>query len=80
MREIIKGFQATSQDDYQLNVTNIIKHAARNYGGQEIAARRPDGTMFRYTYREAYERMQRLANALRSLGRNGLAQEVEDLL
>jgi fatty-acyl-CoA synthase len=68
MREIIKGFQATSQDDYQLNVTNIIKHAARNYGGQEIAARRPDGTMFRYTYREAYERMQRLANALKGLG------------
>lgn len=66
--EIIKGFPATSQDEYQLNVTNIIKHAARSFSGQEIASRKHDGTVFRYTYGEAYGRMGRLANALAGLG------------
>ena len=28
--ETVMGFVATSQDDYQFNVTSIIKHAARN--------------------------------------------------
>ncbi|ACL06798.1 long-chain-fatty-acid--CoA ligase [Desulfatibacillum aliphaticivorans] len=66
--ELIKGFPATSQDRYPLNVTNIIKHSVRNYGPQEIASRRLDGSMFRYTYSDAYERMQRLANGLTKLG------------
>jgi fatty-acyl-CoA synthase len=66
--KIVKGFPATSQDEYQLNVTNIIKHAARSFGGQEIASRKHDGTVFRYTYGEAYGRMGRLANALAGLG------------
>jgi fatty-acyl-CoA synthase len=65
---IVKGFPATSQDDYQLNVTNIIRQAVRSFGGQEIASRKHDGTVFRYTYRDAYERMGRLANALTNLG------------
>ena len=65
---IVKGFPATSQDDYQLNVTNIIKHAARSFGGQEIASRKLDGSIFRYTYKDAYARMGRLANALTGLG------------
>jgi fatty-acyl-CoA synthase len=68
MRPIVKGFQATSQDDYQLNVTNILKQAASSFGGQEIVSRRHDGSMLRYTYKEAYDRIQRLANALGSLG------------
>lgn len=66
--KIVKGFPATSQDSYQLNVTNIIKHGARNFGRQEIVSRKHDGTMFRYTYKDAYERVQRLANSLGSLG------------
>ncbi len=65
---IIKGFPATSNNDYQLNVTTIIKHAIRNYGRQEIVSRKHDGTIFRYTYVDAYKRMQRLANALITLG------------
>jgi fatty-acyl-CoA synthase len=65
---IVKGFPATSQDDYQLNVTNIIRQAVRSFGGQEIASRKHDGTVFRYTYRDAYDRMGRLANALTNLG------------
>lgn len=66
--KVVKGFPATSQDDYQLNVTNIIRHAARNFAEQEIASRKHDGTIFRYTYAEAYQRMGRLANALSRLG------------
>lgn len=66
--KIIKGFPSTSQDNYQLNVTNIIKHGARNFGRQEIVSKKNDGTMFRYTYKDAYTRIQRLANALTRLG------------
>ena len=66
--DTIKGFPATSQDNYQLNVTNIIRHAARSFGRQEIVSRRLDGSMFRYTYADAYERMKRLANGLKNMG------------
>ena len=65
--EIIKGFPATSQDHYQLNVTNIIKQASQSYGEQEIVSRKLDGNFFRYTYSEAYQRMQRLAGGLSGL-------------
>jgi len=64
--KIIKGFPSTSQDDYPLNVTTILKHAVRNFAGQEIVSRTRDG-IFRYTYKDAHERIQRLANALESL-------------
>ncbi len=66
--KMVKGFPATSQDDYQLNVTNIIRQAARSFGGQEIVSRKHDGTLFRYTYKDAWDRMGRLANALTTLG------------
>ncbi len=66
--KIIKGFPSTSQINYQLNVTNIIKHGARNFGRQEIVSRKHDGTIFRYTYKDAYERCTRLANSLNSIG------------
>ncbi|MFX1602992.1 MAG: long-chain-fatty-acid--CoA ligase [Promethearchaeota archaeon] len=66
--DIIKGFPATSQSTSQLSTVNIFKHAARNFGRQEIVSRKQDGTMFRYTYGDAYERVQRLANSLESLG------------
>jgi fatty-acyl-CoA synthase len=45
-----------------------MKHAIRNYGRQEIISRNPDGTLFRYTYNDSYDRMQRLANSLESVG------------
>ncbi|MEW6441624.1 MAG: long-chain fatty acid--CoA ligase [bacterium] len=63
----IQGFPSTMQDDYQLNLINIIKHAARNFDQQEVACKTPTG-MFRYTYADAYQRIQRLAGALRKLG------------
>lgn len=68
MAKIIQGFPSTSQNDYQLNVTNIIKQASLSFGNQEIVSRKLDGSMFRYRYTDAYRRMQKLANALTTLG------------
>ena len=67
MAEIIMGFPSTSQNDYQLNVINLLRHAARNFGRQEIVCQTQAGT-FRYSYGEAYGRVKRLAGALRRLG------------
>ena len=66
--KIIKGLPATTNKEYQLNVINLIKHGVRNYGKQEIVSRKHDGTFFRYTYMDAYKRMQRLGNSLNTLG------------
>ena len=63
----LMGFPATSQDDYQLNVTNILRHAARTFGRQEIVAYGMTGVR-RTTYADTYRRVQRLANALKQLG------------
>lgn len=66
--QMLKGFASTSGDDYQLNTISFIRGAAIIYPEVEIASRRLDGTMFRYTYRDAYQRIQQLANALVTLG------------
>ena len=63
----IMGFPATSQDGYQLNVTNILRHAARNFARQELVAYSMTGVR-RSTYGETYDRVQRLANALEGIG------------
>ncbi len=65
--QTLKGFPSTSQDNYQLNMVNIIRHAVRCFAKQEIVSRKPDG-IFRYTYQDAYERIKKLANALEGLG------------
>jgi fatty-acyl-CoA synthase len=67
-RKIIKGCPSTMGDDYQLNTTTLIRHAARTYGEQEIVYRTADGGWNRYTYRDCYARICRTANALRALG------------
>ncbi len=64
----IMGFPSTSQDDYQLNVTNIIRHAARSFGRQEVVSMRLDGSRRRFSYQQIYERVRRLGNALTGLG------------
>lgn len=66
--KILKGFHSTSMDDYPLNITTLIRHAARTFPEVEVVCRRPDGSLFRYNYGEAYERIKRLANALEGLG------------
>lgn len=59
--KMIKGAQATSMDDYQLNTTTMIRHAVRNFPTQEILYR-TNGEVERYTYQDAYTRMKKLAN------------------
>ena len=68
--KLVKGFLADPEgkDNYQLNVINFMKHAIRSFARQEIVSRKLDGSLFRYTYKDSYERMQRLANALISIG------------
>ncbi len=65
--DIVKGFPSTMQDDYQLNLINLIKHGVRNFDKQEIVCKVGD-SMFRHTYADAYGRMMRFANALKGLG------------
>ncbi|MEB3022829.1 long-chain-fatty-acid--CoA ligase [[Mycobacterium] crassicus] len=66
--EIVMGLASTHGDHYQLNTTTIIRHAVRTYPEQEIVYRTADGGWDRYTYADAYARIQRSANALRSIG------------
>ncbi len=67
MADIIKGFPSTSQNDYQLNVINIIRQAVRSYAKQEIVAQTHTGIL-RYTYEDAYQRIKRLGNAVKGIG------------
>lgn len=66
--QVIKGFPATSNDDYQLNISAILRHAARSFPEREIASRNLDGSILRYNYQECYKRVNKLANALKRLG------------
>jgi len=54
--------------DYPLTLTHILERSARIYPSREIASREPDGSMYRYTYRDFHRRVHRLAHALKSLG------------
>lgn len=62
------GYPSTMGDDVQLNTTTMIRHAARTHGDREIVHRLPDGGWGRYSYRGAYDRVVRGANALAGLG------------
>jgi 3-(methylthio)propionyl---CoA ligase len=60
--------------DQPLLISDLIRHADRNHGDTEIVSRTveggPEGTVHRYTYREAHTRARRLARALQALGIN----------
>ncbi len=64
---MIEGITSTMNDDYQMNLTKIIQHAAKIHPKREIASRTFAG-MFRYNYAKAYERICAMANALEELG------------
>ncbi len=64
----LKGFPATTGDDYPLNLISLLKHADRTYPEQEVVSRNADGTLQRMTYRALHQRTRRLANALERLG------------
>ncbi len=66
--QLISGFPETTGDDYQLNTISVLRHASSVYPEVEVASRREDGSIFRYSYQEAYERVCKLANALERLG------------
>ena len=54
--------------DQPLMIASIIRHAARYHTHTEIVSRQIDGTLFRYTYGEAYQRVSQLAHAIGRLG------------
>ncbi|CAM4218041.1 long-chain-fatty-acid--CoA ligase [Bacillus manliponensis] len=60
---MVKGFPSTSMNDYQLNTTTFMRHAVRNFPNQEILYRNNDGFQ-KYTYKDAYTRMMKIANFL----------------
>ncbi|WP_374443764.1 3-(methylthio)propionyl-CoA ligase [Stella sp.] len=54
--------------DVPLLISNLIRHAARYHGDTEIVTRTVEGPIHRYTWGDAYRRVQKLANALKGLG------------
>src|SRR3954467_13375945 len=55
--------------DVPLLISDLIRHADRHHGATEIVSKTvEDGTIHRYTYRQAHARARRLANALKKLG------------
>ncbi len=52
----------------QLTITSIMKHAERVNGATEIVSVTADNPRHRYTYKDAFRRVRRLANALQTLG------------
>ncbi|WP_418320154.1 3-(methylthio)propionyl-CoA ligase [Piscinibacter sakaiensis] len=52
----------------QLLISNLLVHAERHHGEQQIVSRRVEGDIHRYTYRELAQRSRRAANAIKALG------------
>lgn len=59
--------QGNMMDD-QLIITDLLEHASVCHGDGEIVSRCFDGSIHRYTYRDAHKRTKQLANALVKLG------------
>lgn len=60
---MVKGYPSTSMNDYHLNTTTMIRHAVRNFPDREILYR-SNNQLHRYTYKDAYTRMSKIANFL----------------
>ena len=55
--------------DMPLLISDLIRHADRHHGDTEIVSKTvEDGSIHRYSYREAHRRSRRLARALAALG------------
>ncbi len=61
-----------------LLISNIIRHADRYFGNNEIVSRRVEGDIHRYTYHDCHRRARKMANALAGLG-VGMGQRVATL-
>ena len=51
-----------------LLISNLLVHAERHHGEQQIVSRRVEGDLHRYTYKDLARRSRQMANALASLG------------
>ena len=51
-----------------LLLSDVIEHAAAQYGDVEVVSRETHGTLFRYTYADCAKRARKLAHALGRLG------------
>jgi len=60
--------QAGLMMDRPLLISDVIEHAAGQFGDTEIVSREPHGGIFRYNYARCKARAQQLANALARLG------------
>jgi acyl-CoA synthetase (AMP-forming)/AMP-acid ligase II len=54
--------------DRPLLISDVIEHAAAQFGDSEIVSRETHGPLFRYTYAQCAARARKLAHALRYLG------------
>jgi|SRR5689334_17109265 len=55
--------------DMPLSISSLIEHADRHHGDTEIVSKTvEDGSIHRYTYREAHRRARKLARAMKGLG------------
>lgn len=52
----------------QLTLTGVMRHAQQNFPNSEIVSVTADNPLHRYRYRDAFERIGQLANALQALG------------
>ena len=54
--------------DRPLLISDVIEHAAGQFGDREIVSREADGAIFRHTYAHSRRRSLQLANALANIG------------
>ena len=54
--------------DQPLLISGLIRHADRHHAQTEIVSKTIEGAVHRYTYRQAHQRIRKLANALKKLG------------
>src|SRR3989454_8241858 len=54
--------------DMPLLVSGLLQHADRHHADAEIVSKTVDGSVHRYTYRDAHARARKLAGALQRLG------------
>jgi fatty-acyl-CoA synthase len=65
---MLEGLRATTGDDYPLNMTSLLRHAATTFPDNEIVYRDLNGSWNRTNYREEFARVSKMAGALSRLG------------
>lgn len=65
---MLTGHPATTSDSYPLNVTTMLRHAARTFPETEVVYRDDDGAWQRSNYGTEMQRVARIAHALSGLG------------